>query len=51
MTQPYSHAALPDATPSATERSVWVAPVVTRIEAGSAENAAGPVLDDGVNMS
>lgn len=51
MTEAHSNTALPDTTSSAADRAVWVTPVVTRIEAGSAENAAGPVLDDGVNQS
>lgn len=36
---------------SSTERQAWVTPAVTRIDAGSAENGAGGVMDDQVNFS
>lgn len=37
--------------PASADRAAWVAPAITRIEAGSAENAAGPAGDDPVNFS
>lgn len=33
------------------ERSVWVRPVLTQIQAGSAENGAGQRADDAINFS
>lgn len=32
-------------------RRDWIAPALTKIEAGSAENGAGPTDDDGTNFS